>query len=653
MTTTLIRLTKKPNRMKKLFTFIFLLSVLLSARAESETWTAAEISGYKSNDDLDGYSQTINDNLSISLSTADGGSNAIKYRNMSYLPSPYVTIYNGNTITITATDATITSVSFNILTESDEEQAVKSDITPGWKLLVGDRTFNSTNGSTWTGEAETVTITGSSKTALIGLTIEYTITDDEGGEIPETPEEYKTAILRFSEDQVTPDNESSPKVEISDNDVTAVFISNSTSAKVQANNGYFGSADDFITIPYRYSSGTRSSNGTSSNTMCTVTVPCAGKLVIYGYNNSDSQTERTLNVVQNDEVILDYTFDYNGYVQPEGQNKKVYPIIDVSVQEGTVYLLYITNGLCFFGFDFVPADNSYKPEDGYYLVGSMTNAYDGGFVPNPSYQFEGPVTSAGINDTEETQYTLSVGSFSSQNSFYVVAVKDGEIISYSDAAYDSEASDPALLSPFKDGSGSEAVLTADETYKMKLDASYVNVTFTLVMSSDDTTVPLTLYFTGTKDGSDWAVSPGDDKTMQSGTVTGTNIEMQTASDKAVVRIYVPEDSGYTELYYEVTVTNTDVQTVAQNLKKATIENSYFTVTLDKGNAGDIIVYDDPTGENEVAKFSYSVSATALPTAVDVIFDADVNAPIYNIFGQKVDDSYRGIVIKNGKKFIKK
>lgn len=31
--------------------------------------------------------------------------------------------------------------------------------------------------------------------------------------------------------------------------------------------------------------------------------------------------------------------------------------------------------------------------------------------------------------------------------------------------------------------------------------------------------------------------------------------------------------------------------------------------------------------------------------------ADENAPIYNVFGQRVDESYKGIVIKNGKKYI--
>jgi hypothetical protein len=33
-------------------------------------------------------------------------------------------------------------------------------------------------------------------------------------------------------------------------------------------------------------------------------------------------------------------------------------------------------------------------------------------------------------------------------------------------------------------------------------------------------------------------------------------------------------------------------------------------------------------------------------------DTDVNAPAYNVAGQRVNSSYKGVVVKNGKKFIK-
>lgn len=36
-----------------------------------------------------------------------------------------------------------------------------------------------------------------------------------------------------------------------------------------------------------------------------------------------------------------------------------------------------------------------------------------------------------------------------------------------------------------------------------------------------------------------------------------------------------------------------------------------------------------------------------------IDDADANAPVYNLAGQKVSESYKGVVIKAGKKFVQK
>lgn len=41
------------------------------------------------------------------------------------------------------------------------------------------------------------------------------------------------------------------------------------------------------------------------------------------------------------------------------------------------------------------------------------------------------------------------------------------------------------------------------------------------------------------------------------------------------------------------------------------------------------------------------------SGVSELEDAAVDAPLYNIYGQKVDDFYRGIVIKNGRKYVNK
>ncbi len=55
---------------------------------------------------------------------------------------------------------------------------------------------------------------------------------------------------------------------------------------------------------------------------------------------------------------------------------------------------------------------------------------------------------------------------------------------------------------------------------------------------------------------------------------------------------------------------------------------------------------------KVQKFNY-IEKGAEPGAVNGINAAKAADVIYNVYGQKVDENYRGIVIKNGKKFINK
>ncbi|MBR1929272.1 MAG: hypothetical protein IJ834_06005, partial [Paludibacteraceae bacterium] len=43
----------------------------------------------------------------------------------------------------------------------------------------------------------------------------------------------------------------------------------------------------------------------------------------------------------------------------------------------------------------------------------------------------------------------------------------------------------------------------------------------------------------------------------------------------------------------------------------------------------------------------------IDTALDDVQTLDTNAPMFNILGQRVDDSYRGIVIQNGQKYLLK
>ncbi|MCH5310486.1 MAG: hypothetical protein J1E57_00750 [Prevotella sp.] len=55
----------------------------------------------------------------------------------------------------------------------------------------------------------------------------------------------------------------------------------------------------------------------------------------------------------------------------------------------------------------------------------------------------------------------------------------------------------------------------------------------------------------------------------------------------------------------------------------------------------------------VKGFSYEKTASGETGISNTIAEKNVNAPAYNLAGQKVDASYKGIVIQNGKKFVQK
>lgn len=103
-----------------------------------------------------------------------------------------------------------------------------------------------------------------------------------------------------------------------------------------------------------------------------------------------------------------------------------------------------------------------------------------------------------------------------------------------------------------------------------------------------------------------------------------------------------------------------------NVKAAQIGNNYYT---DENKT--IQFYDkfklnytvdtekecDYTGIIIPFKAQMQLAPTVTPVTSNIngitIDDADANAPVYNLAGQKVSESYKGVVIKAGKKFVQK
>ena len=73
----------------------------------------------------------------------------------------------------------------------------------------------------------------------------------------------------------------------------------------------------------------------------------------------------------------------------------------------------------------------------------------------------------------------------------------------------------------------------------------------------------------------------------------------------------------------------------------------FVYTADA--AQPVVVFEAVEGENPLEAVTFGEGAGVESIAAD----SNVNAPVYNVMGQKVNDDYKGIVIQNGKKFIRK
>ena len=70
--------------------------------------------------------------------------------------------------------------------------------------------------------------------------------------------------------------------------------------------------------------------------------------------------------------------------------------------------------------------------------------------------------------------------------------------------------------------------------------------------------------------------------------------------------------------------------------------------------GNIAKYCGATGVKPATAYEFTGNSVSIVTNINTIkTDADVNAPAYNLAGQKVDKSYKGVVIMNGKKMIQK
>lgn len=129
------------------------------------------------------------------------------------------------------------------------------------------------------------------------------------------------------------------------------YVDDKGKIAVDANNCYFGTAEEYVKYEGRLKTGGKS--GAANN--ITLTVPSAGTLKVSVRTGSNSATDRNLVLTQGDETLYDQVVQESDAVTVTMGEKdnKVYPVIEVPVKAGDISVGYPTGSLNFYAFEFV------------------------------------------------------------------------------------------------------------------------------------------------------------------------------------------------------------------------------------------------------------------------------------------------------------
>ena len=160
---------------------------------------------------------------------------------------------------------------------------------------------------------------------------------------------------------------------------------------VDANNAYFGDATTQTKFTHRLKTGGKS----DSKNNLSLTIPAAGTLKVYVRTGSNSATDRNLVLTQGETELYNKVVVESDAIKVKGLDSenpdnetKVYPIISVKVESGTVAVTYPTNSLNFYGFEFVADGNG--DTDGITAVKSVAD------VNAPAYNLAGQKVADGF-----------------------------------------------------------------------------------------------------------------------------------------------------------------------------------------------------------------------------------------------------------------
>ena len=125
--------------------------------------------------------------------------------------------------------------------------------------------------------------------------------------------------------------------------------------QVEANDAYFGTADNYVKYEYRFKTNGKS----DSKNNLKLTVPSAGELKIAVRTATSSDETRTLILTQNEtEIYNDVLKDSNSEkVSINEKETKIFHYITVNVEAGDIEITYPVNAINFYAFIFTQASN--------------------------------------------------------------------------------------------------------------------------------------------------------------------------------------------------------------------------------------------------------------------------------------------------------
>ena len=438
----------------------------------------------------------------------------------------------------------------------------------------------------------------------------------------------------------------------------------------------FGTADAYEKIEGCLKTGGKSG---SKNNM-TLTIPADGTLKVYVRTGSNSATDRNLVLTQNETEL------YNKVVQEtdkvEVGDVSVYPIISVSVKAGTVAVTYPVGSLNFFAFELVAGG------------GGSVETLDITSVLEQTY----------VEEAEKYKYTkfaegkiTSVANTSPNNKG--VGTKESPLPKETDDATAFSQAVPVELTDYllkvsttsvemslvstpnaNDNTAANAWAISDQTDgNNALSTDACNPKFNVYVSpKGNPTATYFGYWVYNNDGAPSFKCPNEYQTFWTpevgaapSKVAFTSIKIsQAGSLKIGVRIqkkkknrkvyFVKQSDGtilaqdqYNAEGYdnnngnEYTVHTTTDYVVATDVNNQFI--GYINVTLP---VNETYVMFSPDTQIGIYGFQFTPGgSTNIETVKNKVWNP--NAPMYNLSGQKVDKSYKGIVIQNGRKFVNK